>query len=112
MTYVDYDTQKRYPKESAKFLIEVFSVSLALSRVLISYSQWFNKHDPEAPERKKAAAVKPLANRTNTSLSSTTSTAKGSNESSIKPVKASKPMFGGVRKCVGRYMTAALAFLK
>ena len=33
LTYVDYETQERYPKESAKFL-----------------TQWFKEHVPAAPD--------------------------------------------------------------
>nr|Q25BW4.1 RecName: Full=Beta-glucosidase 1B; AltName: Full=Cellobiase 1B [Phanerodontia chrysosporium]AHH92833.1 beta-galactosidase [synthetic construct]BAE87009.1 beta-glucosidase [Phanerodontia chrysosporium] len=47
VTYVDYDTQKRYPKDSGKFL-----------------SQWFPAHIAESPkpaaETKKAATPSPL----------------------------------------------------
>lgn len=47
VTYVDYETQKRYPKASAKFLTKVRAVASNTKHIADSGlpgSQWFTEH--------------------------------------------------------------------
>jgi len=100
VTYVDYKTQKRYPKESAKFLI-----------------QWFKDHheQPLARRPATAAVLKPSKDRSSSS-GSDVSTAKASvaepepvTLKRTSPVKARK---AGFRHTIARYVNAIVAFCK
>ncbi|PPQ79038.1 hypothetical protein CVT25_002347 [Psilocybe cyanescens] len=101
VTYVDYETQKRYPKSSAKFLMK-----------------WFKEHDtPSERDLKKkpkeSVPVKPtppkLTDKTNSSDFSTTSTVKVSPSASPTP-KTVRPY--GFKARVTRYITSIVAFVK
>ncbi|KAF4613289.1 hypothetical protein D9613_010794 [Agrocybe pediades] len=102
VTYVDYVTQKRYPKASAKFLIK-----------------WFKEVDtPSENDLKKkvptangtSAPAKPvLTNKTNSSDFSTTSTLKVAQPATTAP--AAKRQYG-FKARVSRYVTSILAFVK
>ncbi|KAF9531231.1 glycoside hydrolase family 1 protein [Crepidotus variabilis] len=102
VTYVDYETQKRYPKDSAKFLIE-----------------WFKEHEtiPTAIEQLPTSVDIPrpkLADRTNVSVASSASTTvKGSNSSSpVIPGKETPVKSRGFKSRVNRYVAALVALLK
>ena len=47
VTYVDYETQKRYPKQSAHFLSKVstFQMSRAAEELTAFSCQWFKEHE-------------------------------------------------------------------
>ncbi|KAF9045018.1 glycoside hydrolase family 1 protein [Panaeolus papilionaceus] len=87
VTYVDYETQKRYPKDSAKFLIK-----------------WFKEHDPEYSGGQRPK----LVDKTNLSEVSSTSTVKV--PETATPPKVAKPR--GLRAYLGRYVTALMALVK
>lgn len=44
VTYVDYETQKRYPKDSAKFLCQVGMLSCCSAITFNAILQWFKEH--------------------------------------------------------------------
>jgi len=99
VTYVDYETQKRYPKASAKWLIK-----------------WFKEHDtpsdkdlkPKGPLAIKTEKPK-LVDKTNSSEFSATSTVKDSPPASPLP-KAVRSR--GIKARVSRYLTAIVALVK
>ncbi|EEB91135.1 hypothetical protein MPER_10555, partial [Moniliophthora perniciosa FA553] len=66
LTYVDYDTQERYPKDSAKFLVK-----------------WFKEHSSE--EDTKLAPPKLTYQITSSTLESPTTTVRGSTTSASEP---------------------------
>ncbi|GLB39494.1 putative glycosyl hydrolase 1 family protein [Lyophyllum shimeji] len=100
VTYVDYETQKRYPKESAKFLI-----------------QWFKDHheQPLAQKLVPAEQVKPPVERSDSSTSdiSTAKVSVGEPDlvtlKSGPPVKVKKAAF---RRTIARVVNAIVAFCK
>ncbi|TFK22418.1 beta-glucosidase [Coprinopsis marcescibilis] len=104
VTYVDYDTQKRYPKDSAKFL-----------------TKFLTEHEYQEPAAnvKKAVEDKPttaLNDRTNIVANGSVSPQKrarengaSSSEGERRP-KASRR--SGIRASVTKYMTAILSFIK
>jgi beta-glucosidase len=51
VTYVDYETQQRYPKESAKFLVKVSFLSRAKVKDANAPLQWFGDNI-DADDRK------------------------------------------------------------
>ncbi|KAF8064822.1 beta-glucosidase [Lyophyllum atratum] len=99
VTYVDYETQKRYPKESAKFLI-----------------QWFkDHHEQPLAQTPGPVLLKPAVDRASTSTSEN-STAKASVVEpeiivlkSAQPVKVKK---AGFKRSFARYLNAIVAFCK
>ncbi|KAF8169515.1 beta-glucosidase [Pholiota molesta] len=102
VTYVDYETQKRYPKASAKWLIE-----------------WFREHDTPSDEDLKPKGAVPvkaegkpkLVDKTNSSDFSTTSTVKDSRPAS--PLRLPKAVRSrGIKARVSRYLTAIIALVK
>jgi beta-glucosidase len=61
VTYVDYETQKRYPKDSGKFLSKVCVETrgeFMVNVILIHPIQWFKEHVPK--QVKKTASSPPL----------------------------------------------------
>ncbi|KAF9476097.1 beta-glucosidase [Pholiota conissans] len=100
VTYVDYETQKRYPKASARWLIK-----------------WFKDHDTPSDKDikpKGAVAVKDdkpkLVDKTNNSSEfSATSTVKGSPPISPLPKTVRSR---GIKARVSRYLTAIIALVK
>jgi len=100
VTYVDYETQKRYPKDSAKFLLK-----------------WFKEHDipsREVKSRPKVSEASKLSDMTTVSVASSTPTIKVSAPSSPNP-KAAVPKIPkprGFKASVTRYVTAVMALLK
>ncbi|KAG5648404.1 hypothetical protein DXG03_004978 [Asterophora parasitica] len=102
VTYVDYETQKRYPKASAKFLIE-----------------WF-KNNHEQPFAQKPAKEAANANglpKASTS-SSEVSTAKASASDDLAPdsvatlKKGAEPKKTGFVAVIARFFSALFAFFK
>ncbi|PPQ65081.1 hypothetical protein CVT24_003035, partial [Panaeolus cyanescens] len=91
VTYVDYETQKRYPKDSGKWLVK-----------------FFKEHDPDYKTPAAVTDRPKLADKTNLSDASSTSTVKI--PETATPPKAAKPR--GFRGYVGRYVTALLALVK
>ncbi|PFH48414.1 glycoside hydrolase family 1 protein [Amanita thiersii Skay4041] len=89
VTYVDYQTQKRYPKESARFL-----------------SQWFKNHLSESAFIPKATADANDEASTSVSSSESADTVKGSDSPVVK--SQSRSDMG----CISRYGAAILAFFK
>jgi len=63
VTYVDYETQKRYPKDSAKFLIKVCRSNVLYLSVpkLIFFAQYLTEHEHPETAAKYAALGKPSA---------------------------------------------------
>ncbi|KAF8876839.1 beta-glucosidase 1B [Infundibulicybe gibba] len=91
VTYVDYETQARYPKDSGKFLIQ-------------------------ASERKEPAeeTSRPQIERVSESVSSVSSvgsTTKGSPIAALR-VPKQRPMVASIKSRVSRCMTAVLALVK
>jgi len=105
VTYVDYETQKRYPKDSAKFLMQWFK-----ERNTPSDDDLQKK--PQAPVVVKEEKPKFLdtTNKSNSSDFSTTSTVKVSPSASPAASKIEKKR--GFKARVARYMTAILALVK
>jgi len=92
VTYVDYDTQERFPKESAKFL-----------------SKWFKEHESEVSSPSAlSTATKTVQQDLRNSPVSSVSTIKVKDVENPKQVKRNK----GFLPCVSRYVTAALALFK
>jgi hypothetical protein len=56
-TYVDYATQKRYPKDSAKFVSQV-SRSLRQQLLSLMLPQWFIEHVPKSVSGPVAASAR------------------------------------------------------
>lgn len=59
VTYVDYETQKRYPKASAKFLIQVFIRTLA-NFFHIEFPSFFSGSKTTPPKRGPLQSVSNL----------------------------------------------------
>lgn len=59
VTYVDYETQERYPKESAKFLVKVSYASIWFVPYWQDF-QWFQGH-VEGEDKKPAFKEPPVA---------------------------------------------------
>lgn len=120
VTYVDYETQKRYPKASAKWLIKVreaYIFSAGKSRPDANFApKWFKEHDTPSDKDIKPKGTVPvredapkLIDKTNSSDFSTTSTVKGSPRASPTP-KAIRSR--GIKARVSRYLTALVALVK
>jgi len=101
ITYVDYETQKRYPKASARFLL-----------------QWFKDHSTEKtpvpvsikPATKQNVDITVIPASTNSSASTVNRGASPPNANKA-PVKATKPN-KGFKARVSRYITAVFAMAK
>ncbi|KAF8991974.1 beta-glucosidase [Cyathus striatus] len=97
VTYVDYATQKRYPKESAKFL-----------------TKWLKEHDPEYPfvPKSTSTTTAPVVPSKAVPLGDKTNVSRRSSGSSSVDLKASPVKKTGIRACVARCVTAVLALVK
>ncbi|KAG2006778.1 beta-glucosidase [Coprinopsis cinerea AmutBmut pab1-1] len=88
VTYVDYDTQKRYPKDSAKFLV-----------------QWFKDHEHQETAAK--ADDKPT-----TAVADATKVVANGSVSKKENGAAEGKRRSGVRASVSKYLSALLALIK
>ncbi|XP_006455043.1 hypothetical protein AGABI2DRAFT_194744 [Agaricus bisporus var. bisporus H97] len=98
VTYVDYETQERYPKESAKFLVKWFSEHLQP----VSLSASTTVDESTVVEKSAAANVSQRGDRESTDSEANAIEAKESNAKRSKHLRAR----------VTRYFSAVLSFMK
>ncbi|PPR01069.1 hypothetical protein CVT26_016016 [Gymnopilus dilepis] len=104
VTYVDYETQKRYPKESAKFLLQWFKDRNTTSK------DDLEKKPPVPIPADERPKLMDSTNKSNSSDFSSTSTVKVSPTASPAASKIIKKR--GLKARFSRYVTALVALVK
>ncbi|KAJ2915709.1 hypothetical protein MD484_g4709, partial [Candolleomyces efflorescens] len=119
VTYVDYETQQRLPKDSARFLIKVRPQSLVLSEPSSPSDprssfppQWFKeREDPETAAKWDAKATKTVppvfGDRTN--LTNGSASSKAATKASDNALPATR---WGFRTTFMKFLAALLAFIR
>ncbi|KAJ3504853.1 hypothetical protein NLJ89_g7724 [Agrocybe chaxingu] len=100
VTYVDYETQKRYPKDSAKFLLK-----------------FFKEHDSsrtDTPKTDSAPTAAKIVDQANLSEVSSTSTVKTDTPPSpaAKPKEPKAVKARGFKARISRYLSSIVALVK
>ena len=107
-TYVDYETQERTPKDSAKFLVQVRSNLLHTTSLGLTYPQWFAENQEPSDPVVKRPPLQPAV----TDEKSAASTLVAPEPDTSKTAAAAKAPAGFIKSFVGRFRRAVTTLVK
>ena len=108
LTYVDYETQERTPKDSAKFLVQVPSNLLHTTSLRLTYKQWFAENQEPSDPAVKRPPLQPAV----TDEKSAASTLVAPEPDTSKTAAATKAPAGFIKSFVGRFRRAVTTLVK